>query len=80
MRATGLVQTEVPGSDRHPCDMGPRLLPGGRTIRISQSLGAGSRGCRLDAGALEFAAVKVGRTLSCGADHMIVNRFGKLEA
>ena len=79
-RVVGLVQAEARGPDRHPCDMDLRLVPGGRPIRISQSLGAGSRGCRLDAGALELAAVEVGRALARGADFLIVNKFGKLEA
>jgi len=80
MRVTGLVQADTTGLDRHPCDMDLRVLPDGGVIRISQSLGAGSRGCRLDAGALECAAVEVSRTLSGGVDLLIVNKFGKLEA
>ncbi|GAA0305951.1 DUF2478 domain-containing protein [Rhodovulum strictum] len=76
----GLVQTEAAGPDRHPCDMYLRVLPGGTVYRISQSLGAGSRGCRLDADALEAAAFEVGRALSRGTELLIVNKFGKLEA
>lgn len=79
-RVAGLVQTGTRGPDRHPCDMDLKVLPEGRVIRISQSLGAGSRGCRLDAGALEQAAVEVAQALSRGADLVIVNKFGKLEA
>ena len=49
----GVVQsnTERPGAG--PCDMDLTLLPDGPVIRISQSLGDGARGCRLDTAALE---------------------------
>lgn len=48
-------------------------------IRISQSLGAESSGCRLDSGALELAAGRVSARLQ-GAQLVIVPKFGKQEA
>lgn len=78
----GIVQTNTECHDDALCDMDVRVLPKGETIRISQSLGAGSRGCRLDPSALEQAVAQVtsslqGETLP---EVLIVNKFGKHEA
>ena len=61
------------------CDMDLSVLPGGPTIRISQRLGEGSKGCRLDAGALETAVAAVTQRMD-GARVLILNKFGKHEA
>ena len=60
--------------------MDVRVLPDGPVIRISQSLGPGARGCRLDPEALETAVGLVEAQLAKGADVLIVNKFGKHEA
>jgi hypothetical protein len=73
----GAVQSNT-GCDIH-CDMDVRVLPNGPVIRISQRLGAGSSGCRLDAGALEVAVMEVAARLA-GARLLVVNKFGKHEA
>ena len=73
----GAVQSNT-GCDIH-CDMDVRVLPDGPVIRISQRLGAGSSGCRLDAGALEVAVMEVAARLA-GARLLVVNKFGKHEA
>lgn len=49
-------------------------------LRISQSLGPGSEGCRLNPAVLEEAAGLVQGSLDAGADLLIVNKFGKHEA
>lgn len=54
-------------------------LPDGPVLTISQQLGAGARGCRLDGGALEAAVATVAPRLA-GAAALVVNKFGKLEA
>ena len=74
----GVTQSndEVPGTDR--CDMHLRILGRHEVVRISQSLGAGSSGCRLDPEGLEAAVGLVGGTLA-GARLLIVNKFGKAE-
>lgn len=79
VQLAGVVQSSraVPGRDR--CAMDLRVLPDGPAICISQNLGAASAGCRLDAGGLEAAVAEVGRRLD-GAELLLVNRFGKLEA
>ena len=80
VRACGLVQINTDCAPDRPCDMDVRILPDGPVIRISQSLGPGARGCRLDTPALEEAAGLVAAALERGADLMIINKFGKSEA
>ena len=79
LRLAGTVQTNLERTKAHPCDMDLRVLPDGPVFRISQALGSASRGCRLDPGVLEDAVVEAARRLD-GADLLIVNKFGKLEA
>ncbi len=66
-------------SGAHPCDMDLRVLPDGPDLRISQMLGTGARGCRLDGTAVEQAAMLTAGRLDA-ATLLIVNKFGKLEA
>lgn len=61
------------------CDMVLRVLPDGPQMRINQNLGPQSKGCRLDAGALEEVVVSVTQH-GLGARAMILNKFGKIEA
>lgn len=79
LRLAGTVQTNAENCDRGKCDMDLRVLPDGPSFRISQDLGAASRGCRLDAGALETAVVAVTARLD-GAEMLVINKFGKQEA
>jgi hypothetical protein len=58
--------------------MDVRVLPNGPSYRISQRLGSGSRGCRLDPDAVERLAFEVEATLA-GTDLLVVNKFGKQE-
>ena len=78
-RPAGVVQINSERADGQPCDMDLKVLPDGPVIRISQSLGAGAKGCRLDAGALEGAVASV-RSALASADCVIINKFGKREA
>ncbi|WP_188526555.1 DUF2478 domain-containing protein [Sinisalibacter lacisalsi] len=80
LRVCGTVQINTDRQKTDPCDMDVRVLPEGPTIRISQDLGAGAAGCRLDTGALEAAVGHVAAALERGADVLIVNKFGKHEA
>ncbi|WP_108258885.1 DUF2478 domain-containing protein [Mangrovicoccus ximenensis] len=75
----GLVQSRAPSGGDHPCDMDLSVLPSGPEIGISQKLGGGSRGCRLDPGSLEAAAMAVTGALAYGADLLILNKFGAHE-
>jgi nucleoside-triphosphatase THEP1 len=66
---------------RHPCDRALVSLATGARLPISQNLGTGSTGCRLDAAGLEAGVADVAADLDRhGADLLIVNKFGKLEA
>lgn len=76
----GLVQCNRDRADRCRCDMVLRELASGREIGISQDLGSGSRGCRLDPGALETAVGWVQASLSPDIDALVLNKFGKREA
>jgi len=80
LRLAGVVQSNPGRSDRCACDMVLEDLASGRVRRISQDLGAESRACRLDAGALEEMAGLVEAGLTPGLDLLIINRFGKREA
>lgn len=75
----GVVQTNVDCGPERKCDMDLTILHSGEVIRISQSLGTGARGCRLDASALEQAVASTGNALT-EADLLLVNKFGKHEA
>ena len=63
-----------------PCDMDVRVLPNGPILRISQDLGSGSKGCRLDPAALETAVGLAETRLDPNVDILIINKFGKHEA
>ncbi len=78
LRLAGCVRVSPRPLDRHVCDMELRVLPDGPVMPISQTLGAGAGGCRLDGGALEAVAVEVGRRID-GAAVLIVNKFGRNE-
>ncbi|SLN32276.1 hypothetical protein TRL7639_01405 [Falsiruegeria litorea R37] len=77
----GVVQTNTECADNAKCDMDLRVLSGaGEVIRISQTLGAGSRGCRLDPAELERSVGLVSAALEEQPCLLIVNKFGKHEA
>jgi len=78
-RPAGTAQVNIERADAGPCDMDVVVLPDGPTLRISQSLGAASKGCRLDPQALETAVGLVQARLPA-SDCLIVNKFGKHEA
>lgn len=81
LRLAGTVQVNSETCEGGLCDMDVRVLSGGPVLRISQSLGKGARGCRLDPEALEAAVGHVARHLQTeGADILIVNKFGRHEA
>lgn len=78
----GAVQINSGGCEGADCDMDLRLLDGSGTIRISQSLGRLSDGCRLDTGGLEDAVGRVTAALHAPQKPrlLIVNKFGRQEA
>ena len=76
----GVVQTNTDCGDGAACDMDLQVLPDGDTIRISQSLGRGARGCRLNPSELERAVGLVSQSLAAKPQLLIINKFGKHEA
>jgi len=79
-RACGTVQINTDREKDGPCDMDVQVLPQGTVLRISQDLGAYSKGCRLNPEALETAVGLVDAALGEGIDFLIINKFGKHEA
>ena len=80
LRVIGTVQVNTDNPATGRCDMDVRVLPAGPVLRISQDLGPGSQGCRLDVAALEEAVARTEAALIAGADLLIVNKFGRHEA
>ena len=77
---TGVVQINTEVDPDRPCLMDLRVLSNGVHIRISQSLGPMSSGCRLDPAGLEQAVALVEASLHQGNPRLlIVNKFGKHE-
>jgi hypothetical protein len=73
------VQQEMP-VDAHQCDMDVRVLPGQDTIRITQSLGQHSTGCRLNPEAITRAVAAVEAGDLGATDLFLLNKFGPEEA
>lgn len=79
-RVAGLVQRGPSAWPADRCNMLVEVLPTGERLPISEDRGAGARGCRLDHGLLTAALASAGAELDAGAELMILNRFGKVEA
>ncbi|WP_158237594.1 DUF2478 domain-containing protein [Bradyrhizobium forestalis] len=75
----GLIQEDVPQAGRSRCDMVLHELATGRSISISEDLGAGAISCRLSTPRLLEAAQLVEAQLA-DAEIVFLNKFGKAEA
>lgn len=81
LRVSGALQVlSDPAAEGCQCDIDLRSIADGRLFRISQSLGRGSEGCRLDPAGLGACAAALEREVAAGCDLLILNRFGKGEA
>lgn len=79
-RVAGFIQRETDtGADCCPTTHLEDLATGERHL-ISQPLGNGSKGCRLDPRALAGLCGQLDAALARGADILVLNRFGKGEA
>lgn len=78
LRLSGVIQSRTLTASSRP-QMWLDAACGGFKTLISQDLGPGATGCRLDADALETVVAQVAATLA-QADILFVNRFGKHEA
>jgi len=76
----GAIQRNLDLGPDCACDMEMSVLgdPGG-PVRISQSLGPGAQGCRLDTAALEEAVARTAPHLP-GAGLVVIPKFGRQEA
>lgn len=80
LRVAGAIQHNIDKGSDCACDMDVLVIGAeDAPIRISQSLGGGSTGCRLDPGALEIAAARVAARMT-GADLLVLPKFGRQEA
>lgn len=73
VKVRGLIQ-------RHDPDMQLVDVQSGRRYAITQDLGALSDACRIDPAGFAEASVVLRRALAEGAELVVVNRYGKLEA
>ena len=81
VRLAGVVKVlEENPAEAHACDMDLRVLPDGPRVRITQSLGSGSTGCRLNPSAITEAVAAVEQNSVDAADLFILNKFGPQEA
>ena len=80
LRLAGTVQSAADRADRAQCDMGVQVLPDGPSFRISQDLG---KQCERAADLIRAHWNRRWSAASArldGADLLIINKFGKLEA
>ncbi|MDL2201122.1 DUF2478 domain-containing protein [Brucella intermedia] len=79
LRVAGFLQHRETGGEECCRDIEIEHIGTGVTQIISQALGSGSKGCRLDPAALADVAGALQTELDDGADMLILNRFGKGE-
>ena len=79
LRVAGFLQHRETGGEECCRDIEIEHIGTGVTQIISQALGSGSKGCRLDPAALADVAGALQAELDDGADMLILNRFGKGE-
>ncbi len=76
----GFLQRDEWTPGRARCDMVLAELHSDTAICVSQDLGPGSRGCRLDLAAMMAAMAKAIAALDRSPDLLIINKFGKTES
>lgn len=79
-KVAGFFQHRGPDTDECCREIVIERIGSGIKQLISQPLGTGSRGCRLDPAALADVAGSLLAEMDAGADMLIINRFGKGEA
>jgi nucleoside-triphosphatase THEP1 len=79
VRLAGSIQRKEPAPNRTRCSIVLEDLASGRRILVSEDRGPHARGCRLNASALEEAAVLATSSIEDGAGLVIINRFAKQE-
>lgn len=77
VRVAGVVQHDLGSGET--CGMELELLPSGVRMPMSQTLGEGSTGCRLDPAAMADAAAQVRAAIDTGPQLMVFNKFATQE-
>lgn len=80
LRERGVALAGVIERGGGSCGMTLELLPSGVQLSISQDLGSGAAGCRLDTAALAEAAGMVRQALQGSPALVVFSKFGKQEA
>lgn len=80
IRVAGLVQDTTPDGDSCCGAVHLRDVRDGSRVAISQDLGPGATGCRLDSTVLAEVAADLERSLDGTLQMLVLNRFGKAEA
>lgn len=80
MQIQGYLQKEIMMPDRCKCDTYLENLTDGSRLKISQDLGNGAKGCKLDNNMLVQLSKIAMNDLDKMPDLLIVNRFGRSEA
>ena len=81
LRVSGVIQHRGNGEGECHCAATDLVALGsGAVFHISQPLGDGARGCRLDPGALAQCCRHLEEEVAQGCDVLVLNRFGKAEA
>ncbi len=80
VHVAGYVQREIEDGDSCCALVHLENIADGRTSCITQPLGPGSRGCRLDPRALADLCGSLLAELDLGVDMLLLNRFGKAES
>ena len=76
----GYLQKEIMLPNRCKCDTYLENLMNGDQLKISQDLGNGARGCKLDNSMLVKLSEIAMQDLDLAPDLLIVNRFGRSES
>jgi hypothetical protein len=79
-RVGGYLQRQAPATDGCCAPMYLEHIENGERSCISQALGAGARGCRLDPRALARLSASLLAELEAGMQLLVLNRFGKGES
>lgn len=80
LNVQGYLQKEIMLPNRCKCDTYLENLINGDQLKISQDLGHGARGCKLDNSMLSKLSETAMQDLELAPDLLIVNRFGRSEA
>ena len=77
VRVAGVVQHDL--GPREMCGMELEVLPSGARMPMTQALGEGATGCRLDPAALAEAGAQVRAAIDTGPQLVVFNKFATQE-